>query len=98
MTDLLPKTNMLFPDSMSATIAIHRGASNNFIRQKLEKLKAGMSNKCLGVLCESAMMHYFSRESNIPGFSYSRHTEHIAYSDSVLFESLVPKISRQDIK
>jgi hypothetical protein len=98
VTDLLPKTNMLFPDSMPATTAIHRGVSNNFVRQKLEKLKAGMSNKCLGVLCESAMMHYFSKESNIPGFSYSRHTEYIAYSDSVMFESLVPKISRQDIK
>jgi len=98
VTDLLPKTNMFFPDSMPATTAIHRGASNNFIRQKLEKLKAGMTNKCLGVLCESAMMHYFSKESKIPGFSYSRHTEYIAYSDSALFESLVPKISRQDIK
>ncbi|MEP1446260.1 MAG: hypothetical protein ABJK37_09150 [Paraglaciecola sp.] len=98
VTDLLPKTNMFHPDSMSATTAIHRGVSNNFVRQKLEKLKAGMTNKCLGVLCESATMHYFSKESNIPGFSYSRHTEYIPYLDNALFESLVPKLSQQDIK
>ncbi|EGQ9318455.1 hypothetical protein P3632_22220 [Vibrio parahaemolyticus] len=98
VTDLLPKTNMFFPDSMQATTAIHRGVSNNFIKQRVDKLTAGMTNKCLGVLCESAMMHYFSKESGIPGFSYSRHTEYIPYSDSSLFESLVPKISRQDIK
>lgn len=98
ITDLLPKTNMFFPDTVQASTAIHRGASNNFVKQRILNFAAGMNNKCLGVMCESAMMHYLSGHAVASGLMYSRHTEYLPYADSPLFESIVKKISRQDIK
>jgi hypothetical protein len=98
ITDLLPKTNMLRPNSLQSGTAIHRGVSNNFIRQHLDVLSSGMHGKSLGVMCESSMMNYLSMESEKPGLFYSRHTEFIPYFQSELFENLAPKLSRQDIK
>ena len=98
ITDLLPQTNRFYPDSMNASTAIHRGVSNNYVKNRMIKFTSGQNNKCYGVLCESAMMHYLSAESEIPGFTYSRHTEYLGYLDSPVFESLSKKLSNQDIK
>jgi hypothetical protein len=71
ITDLLPKTDMLYPDSPQANKIIHQAANKRFLHDHILEIQAGMNNKTLGIMCESAMMHYFSPESNIPGFTYS---------------------------
>lgn len=98
ITDLLPKTNIFLPDTVQASTAIHRTISNNFVKQQILNFSAGINSKCLGVMCESAMMHYLSGQTAASGLSYSRHTQYLPYADSPLFESIVKKISRQDIK
>jgi hypothetical protein len=97
ITDLLPKTNIFYPESARAATSIHRGASNNYVLSRIERFAAGQNKKCLGVMCESAMMHYLSEHAPNPGFCYSRHTEYLPYHESSLYKLLVQKISRQDI-
>ncbi len=63
ITDLLPKTNMLYPDSQAAATAIHRGVSNNYVEPRLNKFVAGSNRKCFGVMVESAIMNYLSDQS-----------------------------------
>jgi len=98
VTDLLPKNNMFITGSVQESTDIHRNHSNSFIRKNLEQLSLGMQNKSLGLMCESASMYYFLKESDQGGYTYSRHTEFLSYFDSPLFEKLVPELSSQDIK
>lgn len=95
ITDLLPKNRMLHP--VFNAFAIHRGISNNYVKNKLPQLSAGSKWKCFGVMVESAMMHYLHDRSTQQGFVYSRHTEFLPYSDNAKFKSLAPKLSDQDI-
>jgi hypothetical protein len=97
ITDLLPKTNTFYPDSQSASTAIHRSVSNNYVNAKLERFSADSKNKCLGVMVESAKMNYLSDKSIKNGFFYSRHTEYLPYTESAVFKRLAPKLSNQDI-
>jgi len=97
ITDLLPKNNMLYPDSKAAATAIHKGISNNYVKSELRQFSAGSKRKCFGVMVESAVMNYLSEKSLQQGFIYSRHTEYLPYSDNVKFKNLAPKLSNQDI-
>jgi len=97
ITDLIPKPTMLAPDSSEAGTMIHRGVSNNFVRARIHEFVKGKSKNCLGVMCESVIMHYLSERSLKAGFIYSRHTEYLPYSNNDFFELLAAKISNQDI-
>ena len=97
ITDLLPKTNMLLPDSQEAATLIHRGVSNNYVKTRITKFVAGATDKCFGVMCESAIMNYLSKKSMKQGLTYSRHTEFLPYSNNTIFERLASKLSNQDI-
>ncbi|WP_420588469.1 hypothetical protein [Bacterioplanoides sp.] len=97
ITDLLPKTNMLYPDSQSAATAIHRGVSNNYVKARLDRFSAGSKNKCFGIMVESQIMNYLSDKALKNGFIYSRHTEYLPYTENSIFKRLAPKLSNQDI-
>ncbi|MFT4850469.1 MAG: hypothetical protein ACI83B_003026 [Sediminicola sp.] len=97
ITDILPDTRMLYPETVNAVSQIHRMTSNKFVSDRLKDFSVETSKKCFGVMCESATMQYLNKESNITGFTYSRHTEFLPYSNSEVFKELAPKISSQDV-
>jgi hypothetical protein len=97
ITDLLPKTNMLYPDSLSAATAIHRGVSNNYVKTRLSQFVAGSNRKCFGVMVESSIMNYLSDKSMKNGFVYSRHTQYLPYTENLIFKRLATELSNQDI-
>ncbi len=97
ITDLLPKTSMFSPDSEEEATMIHRGVSNNYVKTRINKFAAGATDKCFGVMCESAIMNYLSKKSIKRGVTYSRHTEFLPYSNNPIFERLAPKLTNQDI-
>ncbi|EPI2816195.1 hypothetical protein ACS0KV_003412 [Vibrio alginolyticus] len=98
VTDLLPYTLDLQPDSPQSVTYIHRGVSNKFTSDNATSLAEGMNRKCLGVMCESAKMQYFSKDADIVGFSCSRHTDYVPYYSDPLFKQLSQLLSNQDIK
>ncbi|WP_224214394.1 hypothetical protein [Vibrio metschnikovii] len=98
VTDLLPYTLYLQPDSPQSATYIHRGVSNKFTLDNATSLAEGMNRKCLGVMCESVKMQYFSKDSGIIGFSCSRHTDYVPYYSDPLFKHLSQLLSNQDIK
>ncbi|MEZ9627842.1 hypothetical protein [Aliivibrio fischeri] len=98
ITDLLPYTLDLQPDSAASVTYIHRGVSNEFTSENLTSLAVGMNRKCLGVMCESSKMQYFSKDADIAGFSCSRHTDYVPYFATPLFKKLSKLLSNQDIK
>lgn len=98
ITDLIPKTNMMFPSSEKEATIIHRRVSNKYVLERINKFTVGINKKCFGVMCESAIMNHLSIKSTKRGFTYSRHTEFIPYSDNKIYEKLAPILSNQDIK
>lgn len=98
VTDLLPYTLYLQPDSPQSATYIHRGVSNKFTLDNATSLAEGMNRKCLGVMCESVKMQYFSNDSGIIGFSCSRNTDYVPYYSDPLFKHLSQLLSNQYIK
>lgn len=94
---MLVDTNRLLPGSVLAAQQIHRISSNKFVSDNQKNLRAKTSKRCLGVMCESVMKHYFDKSSELNGLIHSRHTNFIAYTNNVFFEELAPKLSLQDI-
>ncbi|NNA51218.1 hypothetical protein [Pseudomonas lactis] len=97
VSDLLPSSSALRPNSMKEGTAIHRAISNNFIRANLEQITSERRGKSLGVMCVSEVMTHLLVDAKTPGLFYSRHTEFIPYCKSSILEELAPRISNQDI-
>ncbi|CAM3237022.1 hypothetical protein [Moritella viscosa] len=98
ITDLLPKKEQLPFNSNIAATQFHRVTTQEFVFGNVLDLMSNKFDGCLGVMCESSMMNYFFTQSELNGFQYSRHTGHIPYSDSSLYENLSKELSNQDIK
>lgn len=102
ITDLIPETNNLYPDSPNAGSIIHKFLMNNFLNSHTRSIFAGKSKHCVGVLCESSKVHYFSGRSPQQGLQYSRHTSFAPYETPgslsyKIIESVAPKICNQNI-
>ncbi|HEH9408843.1 hypothetical protein [Aeromonas salmonicida] len=97
ITDLLPKIEKLPVNSNSEATNIHRAVSHNYLMKNIHSIISSKIDSCLGVMCTSSMMNYFSIESQLHGFQYSRHTDHIPYNYSQKYEALSQKLSNQDI-
>jgi len=97
VSDLLPSLSAFRPNSREAGTAMHRLASNNFIRKNIEQIASESRGKSLGVMCVSEVMSHLLMEENTPALFYSRHTEFVPYCDSRILKELAPKISNQDI-
>ncbi|WP_281184444.1 hypothetical protein [Trichlorobacter lovleyi] len=102
ITDLIPETNNLLPDSPVAGTIIHKLLMNKFLDAHTSSIFDGKSKHCVGVLCESSRVHYFSKNSPQQGLQYSRHTSFAPYDapgslSYNMIESIAPKICNQNI-
>jgi hypothetical protein len=97
ITDLLPHTRNLYPDSPQIATAIHKTISNQFVGRHIQDFATGISDDCLGVMCESSIMAYLSERSSHQGLHYSRHTEFLPYCENAILERLAPQLCNQDI-
>lgn len=97
VSELLPDTTSFHPSSFLAATRIHRGTSNQFCRSHFDKIRDGESDKCIGVMLESAKMFVLSEDASKGGFIYSRHAEFCGYSSSDLLSRLAPDLSNHDL-